>query len=464
MATSISWLHFTDLHIGQPEHSRLWPNISEELDLELKKRHDESGPWDLILFTGDLTFSGQEQQFKKLDQWLDALLGKLQLLGSKPIVLAVPGNHDLARQDRNDPRAKALRNWHTAKDIGADFFGFNKYGYLTLVQDAFGEYGKWWLRRSAPYVLQLNLQPGLVPGDFYATFEKAGLRLGIVGLNSAFLQLTEGVAKGGIALDIKQFLALCDYNPSKWAESHHAALLLTHHPPSWMPASGIGSQAEFDSDIYKETRFMAHFCGHLHDPNSTYFGHTGAEPRRTMQGRALSALEPYTNEQGSSTNRHHGFSVCQMQVESGSVQATLRMWPRLLQLDPPMQFIADSRAGKLVSGSQLLVPVTLRGPYVPTAVPPAASQPPTKQPPELTLANMRKYVQALVQFDSVFMNFCHDYFKETWQHFGQGQNYTEKVTLLFAERTAADIFAALHKAFPESAEKHMHLLDVKTRK
>jgi 3',5'-cyclic AMP phosphodiesterase CpdA len=53
----------------------------------------------LVLFTGDLTQSGDEKQFQELDKLLKRFWDKLSAMDPEPRLLAVPGNHDLVRPD-----------------------------------------------------------------------------------------------------------------------------------------------------------------------------------------------------------------------------------------------------------------------------------------------------------------------------------------------------------------------------
>ena len=52
--TALTWLHLTDLHVGMKEHSWLLPGVEDRLFDDLKQLHQRTGPWDLVLFTGDL--------------------------------------------------------------------------------------------------------------------------------------------------------------------------------------------------------------------------------------------------------------------------------------------------------------------------------------------------------------------------------------------------------------------------
>jgi hypothetical protein len=79
--TVLSWLHLTDLHQGMTDQDWLWPTTRRALFDDLAKVHDHAGPWDLVLFTGDLTQRGS------VDIPLGPLLATV-LNGGSPRLLA----------------------------------------------------------------------------------------------------------------------------------------------------------------------------------------------------------------------------------------------------------------------------------------------------------------------------------------------------------------------------------------
>ena|SRR5579863_8107167 len=95
------WLHLTDLHQGIGPDGWQWPIYKDHFFSDLAELHDQAGPWDLIFFTGDLTQSGSADEYTRLDATLGELVDHLNKLGSSPILLAVPGNHDLVRPPRS---------------------------------------------------------------------------------------------------------------------------------------------------------------------------------------------------------------------------------------------------------------------------------------------------------------------------------------------------------------------------
>src|ERR1700720_2776749 len=109
---SIGWLHLTDLHQGMTFQSCLWPNVEQQFFQDIEVLHNKCGPWDLIFWSGDLVQKGAFQEFAKFTETLSRLYRRLEILGSKPVLLTVPGNHDLARPDLNDPDVLRLKEWN----------------------------------------------------------------------------------------------------------------------------------------------------------------------------------------------------------------------------------------------------------------------------------------------------------------------------------------------------------------
>src|SRR5262245_36838401 len=120
--TTFRWLHLTDLHQGNEAAEWLWPGVREIFFDDLEKLHARCGPWDLVLFTGDLTQRGSPEEFGALNQTFGALWDHLRALGSNPALLAVPGNHDLARPSPRDPAVKVLRSWGKDPEVRGEFF------------------------------------------------------------------------------------------------------------------------------------------------------------------------------------------------------------------------------------------------------------------------------------------------------------------------------------------------------
>ena len=162
---------------------------------------------------------------------------------------------------------------------------------------------------------------GLLPGDFAATIECKSVRIGILGLNTAALQLKGGEYKERLSLHPRQLEPLFPGGIGNWVKRHDACLLLTHHPPDWLDTEG---RQVLRGEIAWPGRFALHLCGHQHESRQVLESEGGAEPRITSVGRSLFGLKEWgESEKG---KRYHGYSVGILEFQVTSRQ--LRIWPR----------------------------------------------------------------------------------------------------------------------------------------
>jgi len=331
------WLHLSDWHGGTREHGDYWPELCERFFDDLKALHREAGPWDVVLFTGDLTQSGEAGQFSQLDGFLDLLWEVLEKLGSRPLLLAVPGNHDLERP--NDAEMVAvLRAWSGKPQIRDAFLDTADSPPRQLVKDAFRHYQNWWKNRQAA-----GIHAGLLPGDFSYTFAKGegknAVKIGILGLNSAFLQLADGKYQGKLALHTRQFHAACGGNGPAWAKEHHLCLLLTHHPQDWLRPDVRKEVRQF---IDTPGRFAAHLFGHRHEASLIHISEGDAPGRNVWQSPSLFGSEYFQDAAGGSQQRLFGYSAGRLAI-TGQDSAELTFWPRIAEPHQagPLVFRAD---------------------------------------------------------------------------------------------------------------------------
>jgi hypothetical protein len=318
---SFSWLHLTDLHQGLDAQSWLWPGVKDILFEDLTKLHERCGPWDLVLFTGDITQRGTAEEFDRFTATLAPLWDHIEGLGSRPVLLPVPGNHDLARPDAVQPEVLILQRWEEYPAVQSDFWSDPGSPYRRLVDQIFANYDAW--LASSPFRTPKRLRKGILPGDFAATIAKDGLELGVLGLNSSFLQITGGDYLGKLAVDVRQFHGACDGDGPAWVKQHDLALLMTHHPATWLSEQ---ARDHFRGEIFTPGRFAAHICGHLHEHASSVVAIGGAAGRRQLQGRSLFGLESFGKDKP--IERSHGYAAGVVTIADDD-QAHLRLWPRV---------------------------------------------------------------------------------------------------------------------------------------
>ncbi len=224
-----NWLHLTDLHWGLLGQRPLWPSVREAFFEDLGAQQDKFGEWHAVLFTGDFVQRGSRQEFAELEeQVLGPLWERLRQLGSAPVLLAVPGNHDLERPDGNSFRA-AVTLLTTpgmfSNTVAKEFWIDPTSEYRLVINQAFTNYKTWWSKR--PFCGGHDIADGLLPGDFSTSFiTECGLRVGVVGLNTTFLQLTEGDYRGRLAWHVSQLNEVCNGDSAKRLSDNYSPCFL----------------------------------------------------------------------------------------------------------------------------------------------------------------------------------------------------------------------------------------------
>jgi hypothetical protein len=296
---SFSWLHFTDLHQGLESQGWLWPGVRDVLFADLEQLHRRCGPWDLVLFSGDLTQRGRVEEFNKFNATLTQLYSHLRALGSTPSLLAVPGNHDLMRPDARRPRPSCSAAGRPTPRSRASS------GATPVAVPQARRAGVRPVHRLArrPPVLRRAAQTRHAARRLLGGARPDGLRLGIVGLNSAFLQISGANFEGKLAVDVRQFHAACDGDGPAWVKANDFSLLMTHHPPDWLSPRRASTCSARSST---PGRFNAHIFGHMHEHMATTLSVGGAAPRRQIQGNSLFGLETFGDGK---LDRRHGYAA-----------------------------------------------------------------------------------------------------------------------------------------------------------
>jgi predicted phosphohydrolase len=283
---TITWLHLSDLHHGQAGEGGRWPSYRDVVLADMKEWSREHGPPDLILFTGDLSYSGKPEEFELVTRTLNEIRAAV---GGDPIVVPVPGNHDLVW-----PRVPhgTFRHYLDDETLRQGFLKDPPdEDALQFLRKRFAAYLEWWEREiiSSDWGKRgLKAARGLLPGDFCLTVPCNGLRLGLLGINSAWLQLEGGMGEHTLAVEIEQF-SRAGIDVPRWAQEHDAALILMHHPPEWLEKKRA---VDFRSLIYEPQRFVACLFGHMHEAESKDES-TDGQRRLWLQASSLLGLEHY---------------------------------------------------------------------------------------------------------------------------------------------------------------------------
>jgi hypothetical protein len=205
-------------------------------------------------------------------------------------------------------------------EVEGEFWGEGTGEYRSVVNEAFVPFIEW--RNACRQPQPSTMLDGLLPGDFSASLEVAGdRRVGVVGLNTAFLQLTGGDYLNKLSWSPQQFHAACGGDGPDWVAEHDVCLLLTHHGPMWL---NDDCRNQVYPEINPAGRFAVHLFGHMHENviGSTSIG--GGQILRQWQGNSLFSREPWGDPP--KIERRHGYAVgC---IEFDDRKATIRHWPR----------------------------------------------------------------------------------------------------------------------------------------
>ena len=326
----IRWLHLSDIHVGMLDQDWLWPALKHVFLTDIANLHAQVGPWEVVIFSGDLTQTGSPEEFQRFQLILQELWLLFRQLGFSPKLIVLPGNHDVVRAPLG-PELRVLRRWWEEPGLSREFFeGTNR--YQEFVKSAFAPYSEWSGQTGAnPEPLRGTL--GLLPGDQSFELEAAGVTIGVVNLNSAWLQLDGDEYEERLHVDVKQLLSVTGGDAHAWCARHDFNILVTHHPLSWLHPN---SQSLWNSDINPAGRFDVHLFGHLHEAAVTSLAAGGSPPRNSIQAPSIFGL----THTGGGLERLHGYSL--VQATKSSDIRSVRIWPRTLQ--------------KLQSGGLKLVP------------------------------------------------------------------------------------------------------------
>lgn len=317
--TSIGWLHLADLH--QTLRRPGWPSaqVRREVLADLASLHAEAGPWDLVIVAGDLSMRGAPEELEEAERTLDDLLDHLRALGSDPCLLAVPGNHDLVRADGPVAGLRALRRWHEDPQTQREFWTEPESPGRRLVDRALEPYERWWSRRLERGLGKpiSHFRAGLLPGDFTATVDIGGVRVGIAGLCSTFLQVTGDDYEGRLSISPHQLLVAAGGDVPAWIAGHDTALLITHHGPHWLTAE---DRRTYEEDINPAGRFAAHLTGHFHGGVPLIEG----PPRAQIRCPSLFGLDSWEDRRGQPGQRRFGYNAARLIVEGTDSRIEVR--------------------------------------------------------------------------------------------------------------------------------------------
>ncbi len=217
----IRWLHLSDFHVGKDGYAqrRIFPRIHAHV----RERVEAEGAPDLVFITGDLANKGKAAEYKEFyDEFLMPL--QLEALGDgwEGKVFTIPGNHDVDRSvAQYADREKMCRP-------EARIFDGNDEGLREREIQLLPRFGAYAESEASEGSDSPDGWLTSAVGAFGESVAVGGSRLGIVGINTAWLcedehdqhRLTPGLALLEAALAA---VRECD-----------ACIVLGHHPLDWL--------------------------------------------------------------------------------------------------------------------------------------------------------------------------------------------------------------------------------------
>lgn len=268
MASTIRWLHLSDFHVGKDtyEQARLFDEIVKEIG---RWKDERKFVPDYVFITGDVANKGLKKEYETFRK--SFLIPLQEKFNTETVVFPVPGNHDVDRPapdvlDREAPLTTDSR-----------FFDASAEGKAARDQvlPRFKHYKKW--------MAASGMSPDWLvtkEGTANHTREVAGVSVGVVGLNTAWLckddhdkdKLTPGYRLVEAAL--------------KNIESCRIKIVLGHHPLSWWH----DSEEEKIRSLFAE-HHVIYLHGHKHKSEGR-FEEGGVDQFLVLQaGAAFQARE-----------------------------------------------------------------------------------------------------------------------------------------------------------------------------
>lgn len=222
---SVGVLLLGGLHASE-ENSWAWSKRHEEFRRAIDELHAEEWRADLVVLVGDLTARGQHRDFAVLRRQYDLLRDHLARGGANPALFAVPGPSDvLAVPEFSSGVEIVASEWSERKDLQEEFQRHPECLWRKVINASFDPFSTWWKVVSKEQPTDLSYEGTLVPGEHSAALIVNGLRLRLLGFNSA-LQCLGGQQPRNLVID--------DWRVDRLDEEGapgDVALMVSHHDP-----------------------------------------------------------------------------------------------------------------------------------------------------------------------------------------------------------------------------------------
>ena len=243
-----TYIHLSDLHFGQETGSdlHLHQDVRERLIEDAKSltaRESKSGV-DGVIVTGDIAFSGKQNQYKQAGEWIERLR-KAVGCGLKDVFL-VPGNHDVDRDEISSACEALLAKINECGEEQLELYLQDRLDSEVLYRRfksyrAFAEAYACPIDTASGYTVDRQVLVG--PGRF----------LRFIGANSALVCSPTSDEDRHLLLGARQ-RTFPHYDGEE-------LVVLCHHPLDWLRDSA-------DTSRFVRARARAFISGHTHQRSS----------------------------------------------------------------------------------------------------------------------------------------------------------------------------------------------------
>ena len=304
----LTWLHLSDWHQWGKKFERhvVLDKILEDIRAREQTIHPDLAKLDLIIFNGDVAFSGKKEEYQAaIDTLFNPLLEATGLTPDRLFI--VPGNHDF---DRNEMKylpegikqpfesSELLNDWLTnereRKFLLAPFVAYEQF-----VSDLTGQ-----AQASYAHIREI---------------EVSGKKVALLGCNSA-LMCNRHVNEKKETAD-RDFLVIGEpqiHDQLNKIADAEVRIAVVHHPFDWL--------TDFDRDIVEDRLKRAcHFilCGHLHKQKVTLEKGTVGECLTISAGALYDGRIPHNPRYTNAYNFAH------LDFENGLGAIYLRRWSEI---------------------------------------------------------------------------------------------------------------------------------------
>ena len=297
---AFNWLHLTDLHWGLTGQKHLWPTIRQKFFESLERSTvGRRNPGTPCCSPATLSRKGRRREFDDLEnEVLGPLWEYFRQLGCNPVLLAVPGNHDLQR-----PVGDTFQALEGAVDLLTNAGRIPEYRGEVLdereirtiansVNKVFAGLSSTGRRRgrtaadadpstaaSCPAISRPHSSPRAAT-DRRRWTEHHVSPVGLTRSRPAIWRAT-----------CASFTKLRDGRMSELdAGRHDVCLLMTHQPPEWLDDPSRKKQY---LEINPPGRFAVHLFGHMHEEIDSRTIQSAVGRSAVWQGCSLFGMEDY---------------------------------------------------------------------------------------------------------------------------------------------------------------------------